>query len=729
MMKAKQKFIYPLTLFFVLAAVLLSAVFPSFSTKAYAADTGDMSVVEAYEQRNVLDDLKGSTIGGVPFDLDDWQFNDRGKMQIVSFVEYAYSFYEEKQDDYGLYIYVYNPQGLAINTSSEHNKIQFTYGSNSAPIKPQLEFLNYSTEAGYEGLFFKFKIALSPSQKTAILNNVQQNARVYTVTEFEVSVGGSVTAYTVGSTYTYSGYSEGYGSELATSDTLSCVTDEFDKYIELEVTHTVYRPQGNFYDGQQSQLNSCFFRVPEVYFEDYGELYKVACEWYEYVIKPVLITENWFIYNKLDALHGGAISQVDSNYDFLFLAVGNNNSTWHSQHKEGLGWTSDISLQSSYEWFEGLLQCYIKEEDISPDTFFDRFSAVFYTGGKDYTEYGVSAEQLEQKFLSNSEKLGGSLICDNYSAALFEDFVEEGHTRGYNGNVEVTADESKDIWWNITTKSLWQKMFGGYTVDTEYDSINAIETVEEADLQGTDEEIAARLYIAVSDVSKLKTDFAKAKVLGERVILLRYGNSTYFSAPTAQAYVRSSSVDEPDWALVIDVHKQMYEFAGYGGEGYSAYIAQTTVYLNFDIISLTFRENNVETVIPVVMSPTNAFSGIDTPLEEYYGDDGIGSLFGIILLIILIVLAVLIIGPILWPIIGPVVTMILKAVWWVIAFPFNLIGKLFKKKPKKQAETSPPQVVVVNPTEYNGVQATPPPKKQAKAAKGKDNQKTADNGK
>lgn len=719
MMKAKQKFISSLTLFFVLAAVLLSAVFPSFSMKAYAADTGDMSVVEAYEQRNVLDDLKGSTIGGVPFDLDDWQFNDRGKMQIISFVEYAYSFYEEKQDDYGLYIYVYNPQGLAINTSSEQNKIQFTYGSNSAPIKPQLEFLNYSTEAGYEGLFFKFKIALSPSQKTAILNNVQQNARVYTVTGFEVSVGGSVTEYTVGSTYTYSGYSEGYGSALATSDTLSCVTDEFDRYIELEVTHTVFRPKGDFYNGDQSQLNSCFFRVPDEYFEDYGELYKIACEWYEYVTKPALITENWYIYQKLSALYGAPMNDIVGNMAYLFTVQGNTDSSWFSKHGEGLGWTSNIAMQEEYKWSAGFLEPV--RVLLPSDIRFDSFSSVFYTGGKDYSAYGVSAEEVEKQFLINSEKLGGKRICDNFSEALFEDYVDEGHIRGYNGGVEVSADDDRDIFWTETIKSsFWQQVFGGYDINTIYDSVKAIVTVSENDLQGTDEEIAARLYIAVSDVSKLKTEFAKAKVLGEQVVLFRYGTSTYFSAPCTQAY-HSQSADEPDFELV----KKAFEQAS--NAEYSAYVAQTTVYLNFDIISLTFREDNVETVIPVVMSPSNAFGGISPPNEEDYHTDegGCGRVSGVILLVILIVLAVVILGPVLGPIIAPVLGAIVKGVVWVVTAPFKLIGKLFKKKPKK-TEVSPPQVVVVNPTEYNGVQATPPPKKQAKAAKGKDNQKTAD---
>lgn len=211
------------------------------------------------------------------------------------------------------------------------------------------------------------------------MSGVEQNARVYTVTGFEVSVGGSVTEYAVGSTYTYSGFSEGYGSELATSDTLSCVVDEFDRYIELNVTHTVYRPKGDFYDGEQSQLNSCFFRVPDEYFEDYGELYKIACEWYEYVTKPALITEDWYIYQKMSALYGAPVNELIGNMAFLFTVQGNTDSSWFGKHGEGLGWTSNISMQETYQWLDGLIHA---KAVLPSDIRFDSFSSVFYTAAK-----------------------------------------------------------------------------------------------------------------------------------------------------------------------------------------------------------------------------------------------------------------------------------------------------------------------------------------------------------
>ena len=69
-----------------------------------------------YENSNVLDNLKGSTIGGKEFNIADYPHDDNGRPQIISFVEFCYSYYADKQDDYGLYVYVYNPQDIALKT-------------------------------------------------------------------------------------------------------------------------------------------------------------------------------------------------------------------------------------------------------------------------------------------------------------------------------------------------------------------------------------------------------------------------------------------------------------------------------------------------------------------------------------------------------------------------------------------------------------------------------------
>ena len=61
-------------------------------------------IVTRYEQTNVMSNLKGSTVGGKAFDAKDYPHNENGKPQVISFVEFCYSYYADKQSDYGLYI-------------------------------------------------------------------------------------------------------------------------------------------------------------------------------------------------------------------------------------------------------------------------------------------------------------------------------------------------------------------------------------------------------------------------------------------------------------------------------------------------------------------------------------------------------------------------------------------------------------------------------------------------
>ena len=59
-------------------------------------------VQTAYENTNVLDNLEGSTIGGKTFDIADYPHNDNGKPQVISLVEFCYSYYADRQADFGL---------------------------------------------------------------------------------------------------------------------------------------------------------------------------------------------------------------------------------------------------------------------------------------------------------------------------------------------------------------------------------------------------------------------------------------------------------------------------------------------------------------------------------------------------------------------------------------------------------------------------------------------------
>ena len=62
-----------------------------------------------------------------------------------------------------------------------------------------------------------------------------------------------------------------------------------------------------------------------------------------------------------------------------------------------------------------------------------------------------------------------------------------------------------------------------------------------------------------------------------------------------------------------------------------AYVAQQSVFFDFDVIDLTFNKDGVYTVIPAVSDPIDIVNDLTSPTDM--GDDGLGIL-GIILLIL-----------------------------------------------------------------------------------------------
>ena len=189
-------------LFIVCAVALTGAISPS--AVAYAAS--DLNI----DSTNVLDDLNGSMIGGKEFNLADYPYDENSKTQVISFSEYCYSYYSKNQGNYGLYVYVYNPQGKAFDERTERNKIQFSADGGKSYDKYVLQFLNYSHGSDCEGLFYKFKVIFSNEQRKAVLNALDSEKRVYKISGIELSSGGNVVEYPVVQTYDYILSSERY---------------------------------------------------------------------------------------------------------------------------------------------------------------------------------------------------------------------------------------------------------------------------------------------------------------------------------------------------------------------------------------------------------------------------------------------------------------------------------------------------------------------------------------
>ena len=122
-----------------------------------------------------------------------------------------------------------------------------------------------------------------------------------------------------------------------------------------------------------------------------------------------------------------------------------------------------------------------------------------------------------------------------------------------------------------------------------------------------------------------------------------------------------------------------------------------TVYLDFDVISLTFTdENAVEVVIPVVSSPTDAIGGIDPPLAEesdfnFWEElkDFVQRLFRGDLkwwewIIVALAVPVLILAIVLIIYLFPLIVQIVKNIIWLFITPFRLLGKAIQSASRRR---------------------------------------------
>lgn len=653
----------------VLLVLVLAMCAGGYIPRAYADTGGELN----YDKTNVLDDLSGATIGGEPFDLSDYPYDERSKPQIIAFTEYAYSFYTDNQGNYGLYVYVYNPQGLAFDTDTSRNSISLAYAEKENWSKYQLQFLNYSTRAGYEGLFYKFKVVLTADKKEDILSAVKQTARVYEISEIELSVANSVKAYTVAMRYTYSGYSLGYGSALATESSLVCVTDGFEKYLNLDVHTTYYRPEGTNgkNDYTQDSLHSAYFAVPKDVVSEYGAMSAVHATWLDAVFAPVLVTGNKAAYNAIEKYLGQDIGETVDGLDYAYVGNANYVVTEIAGLEDIWGWTGSYGYNLPSAW-SGIGGGSINKIDhtVSP------LYWLIYSGSEENSadEYVVSSEEITKKLNEYTAKYGGELVNDRYSRVLF-DSVSNDFT-----DVEISADFEFDLRSEVLGSSWWDKLWGiTYDHSEAFDGIKAIEAVSEDDFvyAGDEVDVSAtcdELYIAEADFSEFER-FYNANKDDNVIYLFRYQVSDYVSSE-ATLFKRDS--------LLSKVFNK-------SGDS-NAYFMQQTVNLDFDVIDVTFTKGNVSTVIPVVAAPVDNIPDGTPPVytEDDKPDmDWLKWLFAALALIVLLVIFM----PVLVPLLGYLV----KGIVWVLMIPFRLIEAIVnavkkRDKPKPKATAYQPKL-------------------------------------
>ncbi len=676
------KIVNKITVLVVAVVVFFGVVFSATPNLAYAQETGN-----AFDKTNVLDDLQSSTINGQPFDITDYPYDESKDIQVINFVEYCYSFRKNKQGNYGLYIYLYNPKGLNLSTNSKSNKIQVavSYDENGNAkdyAKLSLEFCSKSEGSQYKNLFYKYKIVDSKVNGTTFVDRVNSHERRYDVSGVEILTYGNSNAidYHVGGTYIFTGYAEGCGPDESEKSTLACSV----KYLEtvsLDVKHTFYRTKTSVKGaGYQNQLDTVYFAVPQRFFDLYGKLQRIKAEWYEYKTNDIVVTSNQNFYDKAYPWIGRQTGNFDQygmtvyNKDIGISLGQNAGDAGGGMNMAKWGW----NLGSGYLHIPAPALYYLfKTDNISA---YDPYADIVENGG-------VSSNALYDYIINYNKTYNkGTLpIKDGtISADLFADDIDDYRKmdteygkiqNGYSYyDFDADVDLQKLSSWNESNPSfwdnwinwgLWDAMFGKVPQE-EGRTISPIYTLKASDLVGSDSEVAERLLINAADVKELRNYYNDAVTVSsvddekKTVVLFRFATSDYYSAEVDIMELNKGF-------LGSDKHTK--------GQAYRAW---ESVFFDFDIIQLTFYRDGNYKVIPVVSSPIDIVNGI-TPPVQFDEPDWWMIIIGILLIILLVIF--------LWPIMPHIV----KAIIWVLSLPVKAVKALIDSVKKRRENKRKPK--------------------------------------
>lgn len=579
-----------------LAVLLLVAVLPL--SVVLAEET-----VYGFDETSVLTDLQDSTICGKEFNIDDYVIDEDGTPELLAFTEFAFSTIHEYQQYYALYLYVYYPQGNLDDYEQNTVEMAVTYDSAGEPTAWHVFHIKLLSTDGNKVLY-KFRIVDTEGQTIgSIFNRVGQtpSERRYDINSIELRPQGQLTAndYGIGGTWIYTGYSKGMHQSSLEESTLQSTVTQRDT-LRLDVHSTYYRTWKNTINSHADQLSSVYFSVPKKIDDFYDLLYAIDFNAYKYLSSPIFCIKSNDTYNKLNTQVGLTWTEIKSDLD-----------SYSSLHWCNIG-------DAYYYYYDSDPPYYAKGS-------LDQLSWVFPVEKEN--DYIVTRDELLTYMDNFSEKFGRD-VRSKYSSLLFSDHyydlsLEEKKITGENIGRKITADETFSLTGKHDKYSIWECFSSAFSKpDVEEQSFAPIEKVSWSDIvKLSDEDICSTYFVADEDVAEFKAYVKQQNSVNKNVYLFRFDVEDYSVWDACTSFMGNNSIKK-------------------------GYVAQEPIYLDFDIISLTYEKDNVYTVIPVVSDPIDVIAGIepggvdiDLDLDSMFGNlltTVLTALFGIVAVVVFV---------------------------------------------------------------------------------------------
>lgn len=620
--KTSIRFLVAVLVFVTLA--LLSWEIISTGLIAYAGDN-DLK----FDNTSIFDDLYGSKDdNGNEFDLSNYPIDKDGELQFFSFVEYGYSYYANYEKNYALYLYLYNPQQLNFQTYLDSNVVRM--GVSYATKDDNIVISEYEdfnivcvsrTTGDYANLFYKFKV-LDPNKKILSMAQAyekENGCRRYDIAGVYLKTDKSDVTLdkNIGRTYKCSGYMATYGKDASNPSTFVCNVEKLET-LDLKVYQTSYltgvSSAGAYH---HNNVSSVYFAIPQRVLDKYGSLWEIYAQWYECKTAPIFVTSNSNLYNGMKDLTHYSLSEnknkprFDDSVPYYFY--------YGMDSNEGLG---QVHSRTTYDWAYNL---YSYEEDYPSSSTHVTVSNsalnlpyVFYSPS--YTVNGafnvinkqtvagdVTSSQIRdyiQNYKSSnyvdwhtSRNLASELFVNTVDSARADKGIKVGLNK-VRTNLGDTFDLKS---WNSEYGSWWDKLtqYGwsypkNEVLDEQHTSVKPFEEVINTTLNSVT--LSSDLLINENDVDSFKTFCNSSYANDEVPYLFRFAVSDYYSRPLGYG----------------DSQNKVYKTE----KESDTYLAQETVFFDFNIITMTFKGKEDYYTLAVMHTPVDVIAGVEPPPVE-----------------------------------------------------------------------------------------------------------------
>lgn len=456
--------------------LILLAVIMVLPLSVIPAGAKTASDAAAFDKTAVGTDLAGTTIGGVKFDPARYGYDENGSIQILTLLEYGYP------DDPALYLYLYNPQDLALNTRDRRYAVTLALGDDPNYTKYPLKVLSMSGTDAHSRLWIKCRIDVGADKLTAAFNKDKQE-RTYRLGEIELVVGDKIRTFPIGGEWTYSGTTAG-GDLTSTSTRISV--------IELDLHPLVYRGDRFSTQFEYDQINSVYFSLPKDFEEKNGTVTSIRCTWTEYDSGWILACPSDTVRDSLAPAAGTAITSYTDVYPQIYLYL-----SASAGNRFVFAWNlKDTSEKITYD--AETLQWVVK-----------------YDGDRDELGAIVGSDLADQ---INAAWLAYNLGADNY-------FSQGGKV--FEG--DIMADQSFTVSVD-SSASVWERIFLGK--NTTEQSNRAFQRVTENALINPE----AMLLVDQSYKKELTDALAKADQNEEDLMIFHFASCDYNAIPVSAKY-------------------------------------------------------------------------------------------------------------------------------------------------------------------------------------------------